>query len=73
MSRSRHAWNHKGPGYEYWGRRGYPSVRMATPGRESKTATHRVERRQWKRECDPAAWEDVMYLAYPEDQWECGE
>jgi hypothetical protein len=35
----------KGPGYEYWGRRGYPSVRMATPGRDAKMATHRLERR----------------------------
>jgi len=50
MSRS-----NKGPskakrGHEYWGRRGYPNVRMATPGRDAKTETHRVERRQAKAE-----------------------
>lgn len=36
----------KGPGYEYWGTRGGRKMSMATPGRASKTFTHRIERQR---------------------------
>lgn len=62
MSRSKHAWNHKGPGYEYWSKR--PGPPMLSPGKGSKRLTHRAERRVWQRECLPERWDDVMYLAY---------
>lgn len=52
MSRSRHNRSGKGPGYDYWGRR--PGNRGgACPGKyggkEVKTRTHRIERRNAKR------------------------
>jgi hypothetical protein len=39
----------KGPGYEYWSRRP-PYTVGGTPGRASKTVTHRLERAASKRE-----------------------
>jgi hypothetical protein len=41
MSRTKHG--AKGPGYEYWSKR--PGPKMQSPGRPSKTLTHRAERR----------------------------
>jgi len=35
------------PGYEYWGRR---PPKMGSPGRQTKTLTHRLERRAAKKE-----------------------
>jgi hypothetical protein len=49
MSRSNHGTPHYGK--EYWSPRGYPNVRMATPGRFAKTLTHRTERRQARKVC----------------------
>jgi hypothetical protein len=43
MSRTRRG--AKGPGYEYWGTRGWPTNRMASPGPGAKASTHRAERR----------------------------
>ncbi len=48
MSRTRKG--SKGPGHEYWGRR--PSKGCTDPGRETKTITHRQERRIAKRDID---------------------
>jgi hypothetical protein len=44
MSRSKK--KGKSPGYEYWGKR---ALSAATPGRYTKTRTHRMERKQSKR------------------------
>lgn len=70
MSRTRHG--SKGPGYEYWSRRGYPSVRMACPGRDAKIATNRAERRADKLEVrrgivdyeDDCHWAMVAAVTY---------
>lgn len=36
----------KGVGYEYWGKRPLARNHGASPGRLTKTATHRAERRE---------------------------
>jgi len=49
MSRTRKG--SKGPGYEYWSRRPV-KVKFPTPGKKTKTITHRCERIAAKRELE---------------------